>query len=650
MEAIRAEVLEPGLSSNAVMVGCPPHKIAGRLVPLMLLALLLVLGAGRAEAVTLPPEFTDAFVANASQPTSLAFVPGGRMLIAEEAGVVKVYKGGALNSTPALDISARTCSDGERGLMSVAVDPQFESNHFIYLYYTRVKNGCIYDDPNTPVNRVSRFVLRDDDTVDPAAETVLLDNIPAPQSYHIGADLKFGKDGLLYVSTGDGGCDYAADSGCLELNDAARDRHVLLAKILRITRDGAIPAGNPWQGAGTARCNVTGRTTPGTRCQETFAWGLRNPFRLAVDSNSETTRFFINDVGEITWEEIDLGQAGADYGWNVREGFCATGSTTDCGAPPSGMTNPIHAYSHEPSGCYAITGGAFVPSGIWPSAYDDDYLYADLVCGKIFRLAPRAGGGWTSSEWATGLESPITMTFGPAGSGYALYYATWAGTGHQVRRITYTGADRAGYPRPKGASPLRVSLAPAYSACTSPNRTHGPPLAHPACNPPAQVSQQLTVGTPDANGAAANFVGHARLAARPGDPAAPGDQADVALAVNAVDVRRRSGLGDYTGELALRLPLRITDRDNGGTATTDHGTVQDSNLDVPVQCTATASTSVGSTCAVNTSVDAVAPGAAREGERAIWALDKVQLFDGGADGVAATAPNTLFAVQGIFVP
>ena len=137
-----------------------------------------------------------------------------------------------------------------------------------------------------PVNRVSRFVLRDDDTVDPAAETVLIDNIPAPQSYHNGADLQFGKDGLLYVSTGDGGCDYAGDSGCLELNDAARDQHVLLGKILRITARRRDPAGNPWQGAGTARCNVTGRTTSGTRCQETFAWGLRNPFRIAFDPNS----------------------------------------------------------------------------------------------------------------------------------------------------------------------------------------------------------------------------------------------------------------------------------------------------------------------------------------------------------------------------
>ena len=219
-----------------------------------------------------------------------------------------------------------------------------------------------------------------------------------------------------------------------------------------------------------------------------------------------------------------------------------------------------------------------------------------------------------------------------------------------MRRITYSGADRAGYPRPAGASPLRASLVPAYAACAAPNRTHGPPLAHPACNPPAPTSQQLTVGTPDANGQPVSSVGFVRLGVQPGDPATGGDQADAAVVVRVTDVRRRSGLGDYTGELALRLPLRITDRDNGGTPSTDHGTVQDTTLDVPVSCAATGSTSVGSTCAVSTTVDAVVPGAVKEGERAIWALDKVQVLDGGADGIASTSPNTLFAVQGLFVP
>ena len=175
-------------------------------------------------APTLPPGFQDALVTPVDRATSIAFAPGGRMLIARVPGVVRMYRNGALDPVgdPALDISAQTCSDGERGLMSVAVDPAFETNHFIYLYYTHSKSGCITGSATTPVNRVSRFVLGDNDKIDKASETVLVDNIPAPESYHIGADLGFGKDGFLYASTGDGGCDYAG-GGCLEHNDTARD-------------------------------------------------------------------------------------------------------------------------------------------------------------------------------------------------------------------------------------------------------------------------------------------------------------------------------------------------------------------------------------------------------------------------------------------
>ncbi len=141
-----------------------------------------------------------------------------------------------------------------------------------------------------------------------------------------------------------------------------------------------------------------------------------------------------------------------------------------------------------------------------------------------------------------------------------------------------------------------------------------------------------------------------RLGVQPGDPATGADEADVAVVVNVTDVRRRSGLGDYTGELGLRLPLRITDRDNGGTPSTDHGTVQDTTFDVRVTCAATGSTSVGSTCAVSTTVDAVVPGAANEGERAIWALDRVQVLDGGRGRHRLHVAQHAFAVQGIFVP
>ena len=296
---------------------------------LLLALLVLALRPAVSSALTLPANFADeTVVTGIDRPISIAFTPDGTMLIGAEAGVVRVYAGGSLSAQPALDISAKVCSDQERGLMSVAVDPAFATNRFIYVYYTFKKLGaCQYasnGDTLLPVNRVSRFVLGANGVADPASETVLIDNIPAPEGYHIGADLDFGKDGYLYVSTGDGGCQYSDPVWCDRYNAASRDQHVLLGKILRITRDGAIPPTNPYQGPDSARCAATGITAAGNKCQETFAWGLRNPFRTAFDPDAAGTRFFIGDVGEITWEEIDLGTAGADYGWNVREGHCAT--------------------------------------------------------------------------------------------------------------------------------------------------------------------------------------------------------------------------------------------------------------------------------------------------------------------------------------
>ncbi len=390
----------------------------------------------------------DALVTNVNTPTAIAFTPDGRLLITTQVGQLRVYQNGNLLAAPALDLSARVCSNSERGLLGVAVDPNFAGENFIYLYYTFNKFGTCPTgepaNPNNPVNRVSRFVLGANNVVDPASEVVLIDNILSTNGNHNGGDLQFGKDGLLYISVGDGGADYAGDSGSGGANDAARDRHVLLGKILRITRDGFIPMTNPFQGPDSGRCNMTGSTTPGNWCQETFAWGLRNPFRIAFDPNAATTRFFINDVGQNTWEEIDEAVAGADYGWNVREGPCATGSTTNCGQQPSGLTNPVFAYQHT-NNCAAsgvagntISGGAFVPRGVWPSQYDGVYLFGEFICGKIFQLTPNAGGGFTASEFVTGLGSPsvVTMIFGPFQNTQALYYTTYAGGG-QVRRISF---------------------------------------------------------------------------------------------------------------------------------------------------------------------------------------------------------------------
>ncbi len=297
---------------------------------------------------------------------------------------------------------------------------------------------------------------------------MLVDNIHSTAGNHNAGDVHFGRDGYLYVTVGDGGCDYAGDSGCGGANDAARDRHVLLGKVLRVTRDGGIPAGNPFQGPGTARCNVTGSTTPGNTCQETFAWGLRNPFRFAFDPGSVATRFLVNDVGQGAWEEVDLGEAGVDYGWNCREGDNANPQAgASCAGFPSASPYrpPVYEYGRG-TGCGSITGGAFVPRGAFPTEYDGHYLFADFNCAKVLRLASVPAADDTAVELASNLGPVVHLRFGPAGSGQALYYTTYnyPGQGSQVRRIRYTGgASRAPVAavsaQPSaGAPPLLVTL------------------------------------------------------------------------------------------------------------------------------------------------------------------------------------------------
>jgi glucose/arabinose dehydrogenase/PKD repeat protein len=419
---------------------------------------ILVAAGGLVEpaSAALPPGFSDVLVANLTGPTGLAFTPDGRLLISQQSGVVRVYRNGALVPAPALTIPAgstgRICNNFENGLLGITVDPAFQDNGFVYLYYTAKRPDVVC------VNRVSRFTMSGD-TLSLASEAVLIDNIPAPNGNHNGGDLKFGKDGYLYVSVGDGGCDWAG-GGCQARNDASRDEFVLIGKILRITSDGGIPPDNPFRGQGTARCNVTGMTDPGFRCQETFAWGFRNPFRIAHDPNAVGVRLFINDVGQNTREEIDLAQAGGDYGWNCKEGTRTNSTAPSCQPLPVSLVPPIYEYDHNAlvpgtsvSGCGSVTGGAFVPNGLWPG-YDGTYLFGDYVCGALFVLR-ESGGAWSASDFATGLgaNSAVTMIFGPHANGQALYYTSYS-SGDQVRKIFYDVAGNEPPVASMSASPL----------------------------------------------------------------------------------------------------------------------------------------------------------------------------------------------------
>ncbi|MFN8515065.1 MAG: PQQ-dependent sugar dehydrogenase [Chloroflexia bacterium] len=236
-------------------------RLSHWLVALLILAPILTFASvAPVAAATLPPGFVDNLVVGVATPTALAFTPDGRMLVTRQTGQLMVYLGSDLQAT-ALNLATPdlVCTNSERGLLGVAVDPAFADNRTIFLYYTVKKSANCF-------NRVSSFVLPDNNTINLQTETVLLDNMPSPNGNHNGGDLNFGKDGLLYVSIGEGG-----------VSSAARQLNILSGKILRITRDGAIPSGNPYQGTGTARCNVNGQTTTGTKCQEIYATGLRNP-------------------------------------------------------------------------------------------------------------------------------------------------------------------------------------------------------------------------------------------------------------------------------------------------------------------------------------------------------------------------------------
>ena len=253
-------------------------------------------------------------------------------------------------------------------------------------------------------------------------------------------------------------------------------------------------------------------------------------------------------------------------------------------------------------------------------------------------------------------------TMNPDGSGITPVTSEWQDGPPDWQPVPFPG-----YARPKGANVVRVPLVTAFQECgtpgRTPNRTHGPPLTFPSCDPPVTLSP-ATVGTPDAGTGAANSVGSMRYRVMVGLPGGI-DDADVAIDFDVTDVRCRrptagqvlpcgtpNGTGtpeDYAGELRATVGLRMTDRDN--TAPASPATVSDTTFTVTAQCSETTETTIGSRCSLVTTAEAVIPGVIKEGQRAIWQLGEVRVYDGGPDGDADTpAGDSVFLRQGIFLP
>ncbi len=381
------------------------------------LALLVVLPLFALGApLALPtPQFPDGFASHTitevyGSPTDLAWL-GDDLLIAAQEGWVYRLKGADPAAEPQqiLDVSARVGKGPEQGLLGVMPDPDFAENRFIYVYYTRARESGHCDVlPANCHNRVARFTMGADGVLDRKSELPLIDSILVG-SLHNAGDVAFGPDGYLYVTTGDAG--YWPNS---------QDLGNLNGKIMRIDRDGAPATGNPFSSDGVD-CRTPQQGDPRLPCAQIYAFGLRNPFRIAFDPNSVKSRFFINDVGQTSWEEVDVGAAGANYGWPLREALCLPGSVDDC-PPQTDFVEPIYAYSHE-SGCFAITGGAFVPDhGPWAATYGGSYLFADWGCGTIFSLSAAGGGSSVATPLASGMPTITPILF--SSDGKSLYYAS----------------------------------------------------------------------------------------------------------------------------------------------------------------------------------------------------------------------------------
>jgi hypothetical protein len=211
--------------------------------------------------------------------------------------------------------------------------------------------------------------------------------------------------------------------------------------------------------------------------------------------------------------------------------------------------------------------------------------------------------------------------------------------------------DVAGYIRPQGAGPLRIALVPAYNQCVtgSANRTHGPSLAFPSCNPPVRNSTVLTMGSPDVNGFTANGTAFVKFQVIAGNASTEANEADVRLRGDFKDVRNNPSGTDYTGQLLVHADLQITDKDNA-TETPEPGTTVTVPLEYPESCTATADTSIGGSCTITSTINAILPGAVLESMRTLWEVGQVYVKDAGPNTTFGDSDDEVFLRQGIFIP
>lgn len=297
-------------------------------------------------------------------PVAAAFTPEGLMLVCEQTGVIRSIENGKLSDTSFLDLQSKlvkiSAAYDERGLLGIALHPDYSSNKKFYVYYSA---------PSQQIGSDHKSVLAEFKTssnphqADATSERIIL-TVEQPESNHNGGNIKFGPDGYLYIGMGDGGGagDMHGPSG------NGQNLNTLLGKILRIdvntTKAYGIPADNPFVGKPAK--------------PEIWAYGLRNPWRFSFDR--KTGRLFVADVGQNTYEEVNIVEKGGNYGWKIMEATHCFEPAKNC--KTEGLKLPINEYDHKTG--ISITGG-FVYNGKSLKGLTDKYLFADWT-GPVFYL------------------------------------------------------------------------------------------------------------------------------------------------------------------------------------------------------------------------------------------------------------------------
>jgi|GEM_PF-1065875 len=431
------------------------------IIPLLVIALLCV---PTPASAALPAGFElETIAGGITLPTGMAFAPDGRIFVAGKAGAVHVIKNGVLLPTPLIQLTDVN-TYGDRGLIGIAVDPNFSVNHFLYLSYTFENTpGANFSGRKT--GRIVRVTVEGDtasesskfilvgrvggNSVTPSCDNYAIgtDCIPSDSSSHSVGGLRFGPDGKLYATLGDGSDFDRVDAR----SERAQNLDSLAGKMLRINTDGSAPADNPYYTTSTANRS------------KVYAYGFRNMFRF--NFRPSTGALYGGDVGWDTWEEVNKITRGGNYGWPCREGDNPAFGQT-CTAP--GAINPFYSYIHDPQAGGAVVSGAFPGVGAYPAAYNNTMFFGDFALNFIKTLNASTTDTFVGvtdfMDGADGADGPVEFLTGPDGRVYLISIYTG-----DVRRINYTLGNRlpqasiAATPT-SGLAPLNVSFSSAGSS------------------------------------------------------------------------------------------------------------------------------------------------------------------------------------------